>query len=343
MKTFWLFRTNLKPLEYYHSYHDLETFKQKCHDFYLLQGIWFLENSAFDEVVIWRLKPRPDYQLEIIFNVNGKRFIQRFVNNFNDCFSWAPSPDITFFRGGFPEYAKLTKAHAKHFGLKLYYGAGGKRIYPQYGGVYDKILVEDKRDYGPNTIPFYKTANPNIFYPTNAGPKTYDLSWVFLDTNDGRKGAEWFIKQIAKSDYLKSLKILHVGSSHLEVKKLCVENRVNNIKFIGFIPYHDVNTYLNMAKASIVTSNLDDGSPRIIAEILMSGTPLLIRDETKRTDNLFFRQFNEFNIESNINIMINVDFREPFINLRNDVVDLLGHDKGISIDFICKKNLDLWM
>ena len=75
MKSLYIFRTNLKNLEYYHKFKDLEIFKNECHDFYLLMGIFFLENNKFDEVIIWRLSDQniPD----IIFNVNGKNFIQR--------------------------------------------------------------------------------------------------------------------------------------------------------------------------------------------------------------------------------------------------------------------------
>lgn len=340
MKSFWLFRTNLRPLEYYHRINNLEQFKKECHDFYLLQGIWFLENDAFDEVVIWRLRPEKDSPGEIAFNVNGKKFIQRFVNDFNDCFYY-PKPHTTFFRGGFPEYAQLTNTKPAFFGLKLYYGAG-KRIYPQHGGRYDKILVEDKRDYRADTAPFYKTANSNIFYPTNS-PKTYDLSWIFLDTNDGRKGKEWFIKQIPKSEYLKSLKILQVGCDPSRLKRLCKKHGVDNIACTGLVEYDSINMYLNTSKASIVTSNMDDGSPRIITETLMSGIPLVIRDKTKRTDNLIAEIFNDSNAEEIIEGIIKEKtewWNKICIEFRNG--DIFCKNHGISMNFVCKKNLEAW-
>ena len=48
MRSFWLFRSDIKALEYYHEYKDLQTFKSKCHDYYLLLPLWLLENDYFD-------------------------------------------------------------------------------------------------------------------------------------------------------------------------------------------------------------------------------------------------------------------------------------------------------
>ena len=122
MKRFWLFRSNLKNLEYYNKYTTLDEFVEKCHDFYLLQGLWFLENDDFDEVRIIRIVKKPKKQ--VMFDVNGKKFIQDFVTDFNKVFK-RPKPDVTFFRGGFPEYDKLTKKDPKFFGMKLYLGSYG--------------------------------------------------------------------------------------------------------------------------------------------------------------------------------------------------------------------------
>ena len=73
MKEFHLYRSNIKHEEYYHSFNNLEEFKLKCHDFYLLQGIYFLENGIFDRCIIYRLTHR--IPKDIIFNVNGREFI----------------------------------------------------------------------------------------------------------------------------------------------------------------------------------------------------------------------------------------------------------------------------
>lgn len=286
MKSFWLFRTNLKQLEYYHRYTDLDEFKQKCHDFYLLQGIWFLENDIFDEVVIWRLAPeKVSYQKEIIFEVNGKQFIQRFVDSFEKCFDY-PQPAVTFFRGGFPEYGKLTRMRPEYFGLSLYCGTG-QRVQPQHGGVYDKILVEDDRDLGKGAIPFYKTANQQIFKPSKNkellkifGPEI-DICWPCNFSQLSYKGQEFFIREVGRSDYLKALKILHVGNKPEVGRKLCKKYGVSNIEFAGHVSRPDLNALLNYSKLGLVTSNLNDGCPRIITEIMCAGIPLLLRDITR--------------------------------------------------------------
>ena len=142
MRSFWLFRTNLKHLEYYHQYKDLQTFKENCHDYYLLLPLWLLENDIFDQVIIWRLtNSKID---DIVFNVGNKQYIQKWVNDLSETFQYE-RPEISFFRGGFQEYCQVTKRQPGHFGNSLYLGAG-RRVFPQYGGRYKKVLVESDED-----------------------------------------------------------------------------------------------------------------------------------------------------------------------------------------------------
>ena len=49
MKKFWLFRSDIRDLEYYHEYKTLKTFENNCHDFYLMMGIEFLKMGEFDD------------------------------------------------------------------------------------------------------------------------------------------------------------------------------------------------------------------------------------------------------------------------------------------------------
>lgn len=339
MKSFWLFRTNLKQLEYYHKYIDLEEFKQKCHDFYLLQGIWFLENNVFDEIIIWRLVPGKEtcFKKEIIFEVNGKQFIQRFVDRFEDCFNYLPRPTVTFFRGGFPEYGKLTRMRTEFFGLTLYCGTG-QRVYPEHGGIYNKILVEDNRDIAvrnSNTVPFYKTANMQIFKPLIVGQK-YDICWPCNFSQLRYKGQEWFIKEVGESTYLQGLKILHVGNKSEIGKKLCQKYKVSNIEFVGYVSRPNLNVLLNQSKLGLVTSNLSDGCPRIVTEIMASGIPLLLRDKTRASfyyckDTIVF---NSYNIESKIKIAM---IKHEVLN-KKAIMEL----EKLSMDKICKRNLVHW-
>lgn len=327
MKRFYLFRTNLINLEYYHEFKDLETFKKKCHDFYLLMGLNFLENNIFDEVVIWRLSNKKID--DIIFSINGKKFIQRWVKDFNEVFKY-PSSDITFFRGGFEDYDLITKKNPKFFGLKLYLGAS-KRTNPQFGGIYDKILVEwDNHITSSNHIPFYKTASSEIFYPLNLN-RSNDLCWICNFTQIRYKGQEFFISNISKSKYLKSLKIIHCGNKPEIGKELCKQYNVTNIEFLGQLHREKINNVLNQCKWGIITSNEEDGCPRVITEILMSGTPLLIRDKT--------RLLNFYKEEDTI------EFKDNYIEdkiKKAMMTNIIVNTKRINMEKICNLNLNLW-
>jgi hypothetical protein len=331
-KIFWVFRTDLRQLESYHSIKNLEEFKKTSWDFYLNQGIYFLENNVFDEVIIWRLQPK-EKQYDITFDINGKKFIQKWVNDFKEVFKYS-KPDVTFFRGGFKDYDILTKQNPNFFGLKLYLGAG-KRVNPQYGGVYDKILIEDNKHLTSNKhIPFYKTANQEIFKPLNL-EKKYDLVWICNFSQIRYKGQEFFIDKISKSSYLKSLRIAHCGNEENVGKLICQKYEVRNIEFLGHLKREQINEVLNQSKFGIITSNEEDGCPRIITEVLMSGTPLLLRDKTKLLN--FYKEkslieFNDNNIEEKIKESMNKDYQ----------IESLENINKISIDKICKLNLDLW-
>lgn len=314
---FFLFRTNLKNFEYYHQFKDLNTFKNNCHDFYLLQGINFLENNLIDNFVIFRLS---DIKVDdIIFNINKKQFIQKWVKSFNEVFNFE-KPFISFFRGGFKEYCDITKINSNFFGKKLYLSAG-KRIYPQYNGKYDKILIEDERDFNKNfnCIPFYKTCNPNIFKPLNL-KKEFDLCWIANFSQIKYKGQEFFIKSISQSNFLKSLNIIHIGNNKEIAIKMGNDYNVKNIKFLGTINRPQINEYLNRSKFGIITSNLEDGCPRVCTEVLCSGTPLIIRNSTRllkyyREDCICFDDFEiEKKIKENIDKKNNVDIVKYSIN-----------------------------
>jgi hypothetical protein len=330
MKRLYILRSNLKNLEYYHKYLDLNEFKLKCHDFYLLQGIYYLENNYFDEVIIWRLS---DKKLEdIVFDIKGKKFIQRWVLNFNEIFNY-PNPTVSFFRGGFPEYCKITNSNPKFFGLKLYLAAG-QRLLPQYGGIYDKILIEDEKDQCENSIPFYKTTNQNIFKPLDLENK-YDICLISNFTQLKYKGTDFIINQILKDDFLKKLKFCHIGNNpDVEIR---LTKKLRNIDFLGTIERSKINKILNQSKFGLVSSNKLDGCPRVSTEILTSGTPLLIRDQTRILN--YYKNYGtvEFN-DKNISYKV----KESFDNYNNLKKDLLSNLDNFSIQKICELNFNLW-
>ena len=334
MRRFYLFRTNLSTLETYHSITNLETFKKECWDFYLLMGLNFLENNYFDEVIIWRLFDTD--KKDIVFDINGKKFIQKWVKDFRDVFKYSPC-DVSFFRGGFPEYCQITNSNEKFFGLKLYLSAG-KRLRPQYGGIYDKILIEDEKDGSDNNcIPFYKTTNPNIFKPLNL-KKDYDLCIISNFTQLKYKGTDIIISQIPRFPFYQNLKICHVGNNPEVGKTLCKKYEVKNIDFLGKKTRFEVNEILNRSKFGIVASNREDGCPRVITETLCSGTPLFLKTETRLLN--YYKSYGVVPFDNQGNL-----FRAMTIGYDkyNEIKESLQKNLDrLSINKICKMNIDLW-
>lgn len=334
MRRFYLFRTDLKNLESYHSITNLETFKKECWDFYLLMGLNFLENNYFDEVIIWRLFDTD--KKDIVFDINGKKFIQKWVKDFRDVFKYSPC-DVSFFRGGFPEYCQITNSNEKFFGLKLYLSAG-KRLRPQYGGIYDKILIEDEKDGSDNNcIPFYKTTNPNIFKPLNL-KKDYDLCIISNFTQLKYKGTDIIISQIPRFPFYQNLKICHVGNNPEVGKTLCKKYEVKNIDFLGKKTRFEVNEILNRSKFGIVASNREDGCPRVITETLCSGTPLFLKTETRLLN--YYKSYGVVPFDNQGNL-----FRAMTIGYDkyNEIKESLQKNLDrLSINKICKMNIDLW-
>jgi len=337
----WLFRSNLRPLENYHSIKDLETFKKECHDFYLLQLIWYLENDYIDEAIVWRLRPKDEHQTikNKHWKVNGKWFSQCWVDNFSEALEQNTlSAHFSFFRGGFPEYDKLTKHRNKRkLGIKLYLGAG-QRLYPKYGGNYDKFLFEEEVTFGKNTVPFYKTAPPNIFYPKiSVGDPLFDICYVANFSQLSYKGQEKFIKQISESKYLQSLRIIHLGNKPEIGTALCNKYNVYNIQFKGWVDRDESNNTINSSKFGLVYSNKTDGSPRVISEILSTGTPLFISDQTRALN--YYRcpgviSFNDADFERVVKIGI-----EAYPRIKEQ---MMKSKRRFSMDLICKRNWEQW-
>lgn len=338
MRRFYNFRSNLKSLEYYHKFKDLHIFKEKCHDYYMMFPLWLLENDYFDEVVTWRLsdKPLPD----IIFNISpNKVFIQRWVKNFNEIFKY-PKPTMSFFRGGFPEYDQITKAQPKHFGKKIYLAAG-QRLNAQWGGKYDIFLMEDDLDLknNPGTLPYYKTAVDNIFKPLNIEFKEYDICWPCNFTQLKYKRQEYFIKKISESKVLKQLRIAHCGNKPEVGKQLCRKYNVNNIEFLGLQHRESLNNILNKSRVGLNLSNRLDGCPRVSTEILMSGTPLVINEDTRLLK--YYKQFgvievNDGNFDGNL-----IHSIKNYENYAQDVIKAVN--SHFSFNEVNKKNIDLWL
>ena len=339
MKIFWLFRSNIKHLEYYHRYDNLEDFENNCHDFYMLFPIWLLRENHFDAVVIWRLSNDPPN--EITFNVEGKTYTQRWVRNFSEVLQF-PQPTMSFFRGGFKEYDMVTREKPNKFGLAIYL-ATGHRIYPQWGGKYDLFVQEDQGDFrnGKNCRPFFKTASPKIFRPIpwfQTSAYKYDICWPCNFKQIRQKGQEQFIRAISKSSYLKSLRIVHCGNQPQVGKEMCKKYRVSNIEFKGSLDRREMNLLLNESLFGLCMSNKNDGCPRVATEILCSGTPMILSEQTRLLP--YYKQkgvivVNDSNISEKV--MEGISYQERY---KQDVFKAIK--TTLSFDEICQKNIDIW-
>lgn len=337
MTSLWLFRTNLLPLEYYHKYKDLNTFLNKCHDFYLLQGIWYLQNTSLKEFIVFRLKPKNSTEHnDIIMSVDGKPFKQIFVESFQEVIKY-PSPDIAFFRGGFSEYDGLINNNKKFFKnvLTLYLGAS-KRVTTKYKAKYDVILVENEDDLKiKNTLPYYKTTNSNIFKRLQL-KKDIDILWICNNTQHRMKGQQFFVDKIKKNKYLRSLNIVHVGNKPEYLKDLLEKNKITNVKTLGYVSREEINILLNRSKCGLMTSDEGDGCPRVITEIITSGTPLIYRERVRILDyyKKFGVGFNDKNIVDRIKFAL-----KNYKSIKKELDKRLD-DGYCSMDNICRKNLN---
>jgi hypothetical protein len=336
MRRFWLFRSNLRGLEYYHKYKTLKAFKNNCHDYYLLFPLWLLENDYFDEITIWRLTNTP--RKPIIFKLkNGKSFNQKWCPNFKETLKYH-KPQMTFWRGGFAEYDAMTRLKPAFFGKKLYLGAG-RRIFSQWNGKYDAYLIEDERDFvkGKNCIPFYKTASPQIFKPLDL-KQQWDICWPCNFTQLRYKGQKYFIKLISKNPELQKLKIVHCGNKPEVGQQLCTQMGVKNIKFLGPQSRPQLNKILNKSKLGLNLSNLHDGCPRMSTEILMSGTPLILRDTVRLLKD--FRKKGVVNVDDKTIVPQILTAVSIYKTLKGEVLETINNE--LSFDNINKKNIDIW-
>lgn len=175
-------------------------------------------------------------------------------------------PDIIIARGGFPEYKYILKHHKA---FKVYYGAG-KRFIPEGYTKYDLILAdseEQKKDI-LTVLPekkvevFFKPSVDNVFYPKEI-EKIYDVCFVAAIPEDKRKNVEWVYK--TKPEHLK---MLQLGFKPKELK------RPKNVR-ICRVDRKDMPDAINKCKVGIVPYGKHDSCPRIIAEFIACGVPIV--------------------------------------------------------------------
>jgi len=200
--------------------------------------------------------------------------------------------------------------------------------------------MEDERDFikGKRCAPFYKTASPHIFHPIPGSKIKYDICWPANFEQIRHKGHEFFLENVASNKQLKKLKIVHCGNSPGVGRKLCAAYHINNIEFKGPVNRPTLNKILNQSKFGLNVSNLQDGCPRVSTEILMSGTPLILRDTVRLLK--VYRQKGVLNANSKniaLQILTNISFYKGYKQLVSDVIN-----NELSFKNVSKKNIDLW-
>jgi len=107
---------------------------------------------------------------------------------------------------------------------------------------------------------------------------------------------------------------------------------------MGEVDRPTLNEVLNKSEFGLCMSNKVDGCPRIVTEILMSGTPLILRNETRLIDSYKKNGVVEVNL-GNIEKKIIRAFQD-YHQLRREVEYAIKNT--ISFDQICRKNISRW-
>ena len=107
---------------------------------------------------------------------------------------------------------------------------------------------------------------------------------------------------------------------------------------MGPVDRPTLNEVLNKSEFGLCMSNRVDGCPRISTEILMSGTPLIVRNETRLID--YYKKNGVVEVTlGNIEKKIMQAFKN-YHQLRREVDYAIEHT--ISFDQICQKNISRW-
>jgi hypothetical protein len=96
--------------------------------------------------------------------------------------------------------------------------------------------------------------------------------------------------------------------------------------------------FLNRSKFGLNLSNLQDGCPRVSTEILMSGTPLIVSEETRLLK--YYKQQGVMEVNQK-NIVNRIKFAMDNYEILKDQVSYVIKNE-LSFDNICKKNIELW-
>ncbi len=184
-------------------------------------------------------------------------------------------PDIIMARGGFSYYDAFLKKFP--MAKKIYYGAG-TRFYPQtkYDN-YDLFLVDSKSQHdkvkakGKNVEFIIKPA-ATMFRPHSV-EKEYDVCFMANATQAQLKRHEFFIESFANS----GLKILSLGNTNKRYINMARDHNVD-ITWGGWSLRKHLPEKISRCKVGVVCCTNYDSGPRVIAEQLACGVPLVVTE-----------------------------------------------------------------
>jgi hypothetical protein len=243
------------------------------------------------EIVFDTIEKVDDMWTQLLFTMTGKQDHselwywggvreKRFSNNFVE--RWVPSfstyknsfyPDVIFCRGGFDEYECIIKRFPKAF--KIYYGAG-RRFLPSHNADMYNLILQDsprQRSICQTKFPkirselFIKPAADNIFYPRKVDKK-FDACFPANGKQETMKGHGFVFSTCPRE-----LSILNIGNKG----KLPAPNNITRIRLLR----SSVSEYMQKCSVGIVcSSGKVDSCPRVIPELLASGVPVVVLNET---------------------------------------------------------------
>ena len=112
---------------------------------------------------------------------------------------------------------------------------------------------------------------------------------------------------------------------------------MNNIEFLGHMSRLEVNKILNESKFGIVNSNRTDGCPRVITEVLTTGTPLFINDSTR-----VLSYYKKYGVIEFSDVDLTKKIIEGFKNYNQIKEDLINNLDRFEMNKICEMNNKNW-
>lgn len=244
-------------------------------DFWIVFANELLIRGFYDQVEVWYQTKNDPHSFE-----HSSGLIERY---FKPGYKGSDTNiHVLFVRGNLNDYRHIL-GHCQNT-FKIYYPSGPYHT-PKFTP--DLSFVEDVRHLNHikakknfNVELFKKGCVEKYFLCKNENiNKTWDLCFVACAPIYKRKGIERLHKLLIS---IPKLKVLVIGLRDTEIEKKFASY---NVTFSGWIPRTSIGNFMTQCKYGIILStDKEDGCPRVIQEFLACGTPVLVYDETCCSD-----------------------------------------------------------